>query len=206
MRTLTVLFLISFLAAPAGGQEPSQPPGFHEHDGFYLSLSAGPGYSSTKDEAEPLGTFTISGMAVAFDVRIGGTIADNLVLSGDIISWSIQDPKVEREGGGSGTFDGMFMHITYGAGLTYYFMPSNIFLSGGLGAGYFSFSRGGDSFRTDPGLSFHVKAGKEWWVSADWGLGVAASFGWGSVKNTVDSQTETLSGYSVNVQFNATFH
>ena len=208
MKTLTCGILSLFVVASSHAQEQSQEPGFHEHDGFFLSMSLGPGYSSTEDKSDQTSyAVTFSGLAVAVDIRIGGTIARDLVLSGDMMGRIVQDPKLDFSGGASGTLEkASFGQYYYGAGLTYYIMPSNIFLSGSVGVSYFSLERDSERYRTDPGFGFFVKAGKEWWVGADWALGVAATFGYSSVNNEANSVTETLSGYSVNIHFNATFH
>ena len=208
MKTHTAIFLALFVLSSAQAQDESQRPGFHEHDGFFLSFSLGPGYVNIEDKLDQVDyAATFSGLAAAVDIRIGGTIANNLILSGDIMGWNVRDPKIDLTAGGSATLeDDSFLLSMYGAGLTYYLEPSNIFFSGSVGIGSFLLKRDETSFRTDPGFSFFLKAGKEWWVGADWALGVAATFGWSSVKNSAEGISETLSGYSASVHFNVTFH
>lgn len=77
----------------------------------------------------------------------------------------------------------------FGPGLKYYLMPIDIFASGSLLVSRVSLQNGyaGDArvpliiSETSPwGVTGRVSAGKEWWISADWGLGIAAEFllGW----------------------------
>jgi hypothetical protein len=53
--------------------------GFHQHDGFYLSMSVGPLFGSVNDD---LGNYTMdmSGTGAQFDFKIGGAIKENLIL------------------------------------------------------------------------------------------------------------------------------
>ncbi len=209
MKSLIVVATMLVFVVSGFAQTESQEPGYQEHDGFFLSLSGGPSYSNTKDKLQGF-EITFSGVGFGLDVRIGGTVAENLILSGDITGWSITNPKTEVSGVGSATTEGSLFFSMYGAGLTYYFMPTNIFVSGSVGLGIYSVEKNGTTGRTDPGIGVYVKAGKEWWTSAQWGLGFAVTFGYSSVKNTgkilnVDV-TEELSGYSIGLQFNATLN
>lgn len=181
--------------------ETTQPSGFHEHDGFFLALSTGPVYANIKDQWRGT-TLTFDGVGASFDLRIGGSVAQNLILSGDLMGWSLDEPKVS----GYGSLDNVdLVQGTVGVGLTYYFMPENIFISGTVGLAGFSLDVRGTTTNSDNGLGLYVKSGKEWWVGANWGLGVAATFGWSSVKTATNSGDEKLSGYSVGLQFNATY-
>src|SRR5665811_847103 len=63
-----------------------------------------------------------------------------------------------------------------GPGIAYYFGPINLYLSGTLALSRF-WTYDGNGSRLDTskiGLSFELQVGKEWWVSRDWGLGIAA--------------------------------
>ena len=66
-----------------------------------------------------------------------------------------------------------------GGGITYYIMPSNIFLQGSLGIGNFNLIDNDKktSVSTDRGFSMQLKVGKEWWISKRWRLGVALTYG-----------------------------
>ncbi len=201
MRPRHVLLCALMVSVPAFAQETQPPAGFHEHDGFFLSLSMGPAYASVDNTAGST-TLTYSGFGASFDFRIGGAIGQNLILTGDLMGWSLFEPEVSGHGSMS---DSYFTQSTVGAGLTYYFMPVNVFVSGTVGFAGFSLDASGRRASTDSGVGVYVKAGKDWWVSADWALGIAASLGWSSVSNSTDAGSEKLSGYSVSLQFNATY-
>ena len=200
----------------AMGQENPPPAGYHEHDGFFLSMGLGPLTASYDDKVSgnaPFAgsTLTFSGWGALFDVRIGGSIGTNLILSGDLIGRSLVEPKLEINGGGSATLEDVtFTEALVGAGLTYYLMPENIFFSATLGLSNISldYYRSGTRVTgtTDTGFGVNVKVGKEWWVGDDWALGIAGSGSWMSLTNKPSGATEDFTGYSFSVQFSATYH
>ena len=62
----------------------------------------------------------------------------------------------------------------FGIGLTYYFMPVNLYLTGAVGFSYAQVEVDGvDRGSSDVGFGLNVDLGKEWWVSDNWGLGIA---------------------------------
>lgn len=207
MKTAGIFAGILFFVLPVRAQVAMEEPGFHEHDGFFLSLSLAPMNASVDDEFLSH-KYTFSGIGTLLDVRIGGTVAPNFVISGDLIGMVLSKPKVERDDGstGSGNFD--LTESTLGLGLTYYFMPVNFFVAGTVGMTRFGIaSVGGITTEyTKPGVSIHFKTGKEWWVGPNWGIGVAASVGFSSVSNTVGTITEKLTGLKVGLHFNATLN
>lgn len=208
-----IILLLMVFSAFAYSQE-TPPPGFHTHDGFYLSMSIGPGFGDIKWEAT---NFTFrnveySGTGGQFEFKIGGVISNNLILSFDVIARSILNPEMTEDGILIGTANDISItDVIIGAGLTYYFMPSNIFMSGTIGIGSFSIQNQsmGVSGSTKRGLGIEFKFGKEWWVSADWGLGIAA----GIASVSADDKTIPFSNYSGKlsttrffVLFNTTFN
>jgi len=97
-----------------------------------------------------------------------------------------------------------------GGGLTYYFMPNNIFISGSIGMGGFSLTdvaNSSNNVSTNNGFSMQLKAGKEWWVSRKWGLGVALTYGKTNVNNTPSSDIkEKINSNRFGIVFNATLN
>jgi hypothetical protein len=95
-----------------------------------------------------------------------------------------------------------------GVGLTYYFMPVNLYLAAAVGIGSAQLRGVGSDFvveaNTDPGLAINVMAGKEWWVSRRWGLGVAVQFMFASLPD--DSASENWNVYQIGVSLTATMN
>lgn len=180
--------------------------GYHEHDGFYLSMALG-GSSGTINAP----TSELSGGGGVFDFKIGGTISKNLILHATITSFSISGPTFKSNGVSEKISNSVSVgQAIVGAGLTYYIMPSNIFVSGSVGLGNFSIfesTNSSNSISTDNGTSLQLKVGKEWWVSKNWGLGVSGFYN----STNVDQKSTGLvagkwSGSQVGIAFNATFN
>ncbi|HEY6724717.1 MAG TPA: hypothetical protein VI197_11840, partial [Polyangiaceae bacterium] len=75
--------------APPGQYSPPLPPApeddpeWHNHDGFYFRLSLPIGYQATRfrfDESSGRESFSVSGPAVGFELRLGGTITEGLAI------------------------------------------------------------------------------------------------------------------------------
>lgn len=170
--------------------------------GFFLRLSAGGGTASTKlDDGEDEQKF--SGTAGDVNFAIGGIVAPNLAIHGTIFGWATTDPDVELNGY-KGTFDGDVTFSAIGAGVTYYFMPANVYVSGSLGFGRLTAETGNLEGRSDMGPVIDLTVGKEWWVGRNWGIGVAAGLGMHSVPEpNID---ENWSGTSFAIRFTATMN
>jgi hypothetical protein len=164
--------------------EEGQPaPGAHAHDGLFLRFSGGPGfgmYSGTGDvvttEGQVIADPSNEGSQLGGSISLGGTIGENLILHGDIwfsiVSTEKKDNRLYQE----------FGTAVVGVGITYYWMPVNIYVTGSLGmANSFLVLHEGtqenssDNLARDltTGVGAAVMVGKEWWVSDNWALGVA---------------------------------
>lgn len=201
LQSLLPIFLIlvgSSLSTPA-------QDGFHEHDGFYLSLSPGFGGGDFQ-ETHFIGNSTLemSGGTSNLDLKIGGTVVRNkLIVSGDFIGVRMLSPKTTVGSFDLGRDDGEGQQGLLGLGVTYYFMPVNLFLSGTLGVGGFTYVTSDTTYHTDRGPGFQFKVGKEWWVSKNWGLGVSMFF---LRQHVSESNDRELDGRFFGFLFNTTFN
>lgn len=205
MRTLSkaLLALAASLAA-AGAQAQVQSPTSHRHDGFYLRLDLGVGYLEQK---EPMtgGDLKISGAAGAFGVAVGGALQDNLILAGHLFGVSISDPSVSI--GGTSQASNLSSSTLVGVGpqLTYYFMPANVYVAGTLALTRLSTRNGGVDGNSEWGGGLQLAVGKEWWVSDDWGLGVAGQL-FGSSNKDQGTNAPTITTWGAAVAFSATYN
>jgi hypothetical protein len=175
------------------------------HDGgFFLRLSAGVGTASTSADDPDFGEWEISGVSGDVNFAIGGIVSPNLALHGTLWGWSTTDPDVELDGDDAGTLNGDLSVSAIGAGLTYYFMPSNLYLSGSLGLASMSIDTDLGDFGSDTGLAVDITLGKEWWVGRSWGLGIAGALGLHSVG--AEDIEENWSGASFGLRFSATMN
>lgn len=188
---------------PYGGYPPPYNPGSpgHIHDGFFLRLHLGGGFTDVRGNG-----LEISGGSVSVGVALGGALAENLILFGNLFLSVADSPDVKQAGitatsSGSATLSG------FGLGLTYYFMPVNIYISGALAAMIFEMddSDGNKLYASDTGLGFQAMIGKEWWVSSEWGLGVAAELSLASMKDK-DLSGVSWGGSAFSLVFSSTFN
>jgi len=159
--------------------------GYHQHDGFYMRVYAGLGYF-TASETYSGATDTYSGLGATYGAAFGGAIAPNLILYGEVLGTTVTDATASY-GGGAPDFSGLDLTLFgFGPGVAYYIEPVNLYLSGTLTFTEISFSDTNTAQpldNTNLGIGFSFMVGKEWWVSADWGVGVAAEFLVGTAKD-----------------------
>ena len=198
-------------------QNAPLPNGIETHDGFFLRLTPGFGYSQVSEslpddmlpeEFKGKDIFTFSGgFTVANTIQIGGAVSENLIIFGESGGVLVTNPSVkvfEEEVENPGDVQILLGGI--GPGVTYYFMPSNIYLSVTILASIVSVNiEGADTQKSNLGFGFNFMAGKEWWSGEQWGLGVSLYFRYGS-QTDQDVEDITISGYSFGALFSATFN
>lgn len=149
--------------------------GYHQHDGFYMRLYAGLGYF-TASETYTGATDTYSGVGATYGAAFGGTIAPNLILYGEFLGTTVTNATLSY-GGGQADYSGMDLTLFgFGPGVAYYIEPINLYLSGTLTFTEISFSDTNTTApldNTDLGIGLSFMVGKEWWVTPDWGIGIA---------------------------------
>lgn len=210
--------------APLGTPEPQIKKGEWDpwehvrqrrHDGFFLRLAIGLGGGALggSDHIEDGSEVGVGGLGLATDIAIGGAIVENLVLHADIYQVTLFNPTVYADDEDVGDADevgdaygvGQDVRVAgLGIGVTYYFMPVNLYLSGSIGLGQAVFEGDhGDSEGSDLGFGFNGMIGKEWWVGADWGIGLAGQLVIISAKDDVLGDINAL---AASVLFSATYN
>jgi len=195
-KTLTVALITSLFAIPYA--DAGQP---RTHDGVFLRLSGGVSFANTEIEDDNGDTFEFGDMGGHGNFALGGTIANNLMLHGTLWGWDISEADVEINGQEVDSNTDVSLGAV-GGGLTYYFEPSNIYISGSLGVGQLSF--GNDFDDSDTGLAFEALLGKEWWVGNSWGLGVAGDLNYHSFPE--NGVADNWNAVSFGILFSATLN
>lgn len=179
----------------------------HKHDGFYLRLTTGGGSTTSIEESE-LGELSFSGISGNTTLGIGYAVVENLIINLDIFASAVTDPTVEIDGEDYGEADAEVRITNIGIGATYYIMPTNIYLAGSIALASGSIKSGRVSIESDTGYGINVAIGKEWWVSDNWGIGVA-----GQLFHTVLPDEDLITGEvldfkttSIAILFSATFN
>jgi hypothetical protein len=180
-------------------------PGYRKHDGFFLRMQLGFGGAAiAADDFDEKYT----GGALGFRLAFGGALTPNFVLFGEIGSDMLPNPNYNLRGVEYQTQDLILQTTTVGPGVAYYFLPSNIFISGTLALLTIS-AQSGDSSQevelTNGGYGLALSVGKEWWVGADWGLGAAAQLFAGSAPSRVNSNVR-LTARSFMIALSATYN
>jgi hypothetical protein len=193
---IAVLLLGSTSASTARAQTPTPAathdaptpaPGFETHDGLYVRTHLGVGYARMSTTANG-SNVVVSGVGLAYGVAVGATIKPNLAVYGTMTGVVIGDPSVEV-GGLSFPSDGTAGTIGLGAGASYYLEPANVYVSGSLLANQLEVSdgKGKTIGKTKWGLGVEGLVGKEWWMSDNWGLGVAGQVLWATMKDQAEN-------------------
>ncbi|MCP3135837.1 outer membrane beta-barrel protein [Pyxidicoccus xibeiensis] len=192
----TVLLTASVAAA--------QDAGRHSHDGLYLRLQVGGGYTRAESTFEDL---AVKGAAGAVNAELGFAVLQNFIIYGKLFGASAQNPDLEF---GDVTIEGQDDDVSQnfgalGAGVTYYLMPANVYLSGALSFARLTITEDGDTIaETDPGVGLHLGVGKEWWVSDNWGLGVGGELALGRIRS--DDGEDDWNVLNVMLLLSATFN
>ncbi|MBZ0241759.1 MAG: hypothetical protein K8F24_00970 [Bacteroidales bacterium] len=207
---LLSLLMAFFLVSNAQMIDRGQVLDYRLHKGFYLSMSVGPNFPNISDEVVNFMNLEYTGTGAQFDLKIGGAVQENLLLHATLVSNSVVGPKITSSGMSQNSSNDLSIgEAMIGAGMTYYFMPANIFVSGSAGLGNFTLidNKNDINISTDRGFSFQLKAGKEWWVSRRWGLGLAVSYMKTMVTNKPGGGTEEkLNSNNFAIVFNATLN
>ncbi len=175
----------------------------HTHDGFYLQMDAGLGALSSKSSTffDPFFgdvDLAFSGTAGQFSLALGGALTPNFVLAGRFWGVTVTSPEVKLSGQKVNATDITQGLSGVGLDLTYYFMPVNIYLTATPSIGLLSLEQGGETYKTKNGFALRLAAGKEWWVSDNWGIGLNVQYAFASNKDEgTDAPTWTSNWFGV---------
>jgi hypothetical protein len=176
------------------------------HEGFMARIAFGIGGAWVDIDAEPT-EVDLSGLSGTFSIDLGGSLVPNLILHGRFASVAIADPSMEVRGDDLGRADDLTaVAFLGGPGLTYYFMPFNVYLSLAIGLSWLDLHYiGGDSGLTDAGLGVNLDVGKEWWLTRHWGLGIGLRFWFSHTHDEIDRIRYTDGFTSLSLLFSATY-
>src|SRR5262249_37669586 len=106
-----------------------------------------------------------------------GAVTENAVIHARIADFFEFSPHVTLNGHDEGDANASVGGVFVGPAFTYYFMPVNIYLTGAVGISWIRAVNGSSNeYTSNIGLGLNADIGKEWWISDDWGLGMAARF------------------------------
>ncbi len=206
-RSFSLIIALLFLLIGTGilfAQEKEEI-GFHQHDGFYLKFQLGAGYQNlTYQNWSGSDDMEFSGFGGSFAFQIGGVVAGNFILFAELNHFLMTDPDVKLGGASGSTSDTSVSVLGVGGGFSYYIMPSNIYFSASISASRATLEISGNSGNSEYGLGGQIAVGKEWWVSKNWGLGLALIGQFSSMKDKgVDNK---IYNYYTGLAFSASYN
>jgi hypothetical protein len=189
---------------PAAFAAPAGPI----HRGFYLRMHLGLGFTSLTGSGSSVPTTVLHGPGAGVGIALGGGVAPDLAIYGNLFASIANDPEVTTGGIDGGKSPGSVALRGFGCGVAYYLEPLNIYLSGALALMTMQREdgQGNVTDQSDTGFGLDAMVGKEWWVSPHWGLGAALqAVVAGKMKDQNDSRVG-WSGEGFNLLFSATFY
>jgi hypothetical protein len=202
---------------PYAGQVES-PPAEKVHHGLYLRLQVGPGYTNMSGGSKGLDA-KVSGAGLGLSAAIGGAVAPNLIVFAEGMTARALSPDVTLGGVDYSPAGGSISAgvVGFGAGLAYYLMPVNIYVSAAFLATWLNIIDDSDEnnhvtlWETSIGYGLDASIGKEWFISDSLGLGVALQLTIGTMKGkaidaAVGGERPTWGTTAFTLGFSASFN
>lgn len=147
-----------------------------EHTGFYIRGELGAGWLHASATV-PGASLGVGGFAGGFSITAGAAVVPNLVIAGDLYSFSAAAPKITVNGESATTRSDVRLGLAgIGPNVTYYLMPANVYLSATPSIARLSLDDGSGGGGSTPfGFGARLAVGKEWWVGKRFGLGVSGN-------------------------------
>jgi hypothetical protein len=193
---------------PPPGYYPAPPrPGRHTHDGLFVRPFLG-GARLAMSENDGGNSLKANGVGVSFGVAIGGAVAENVIIYGDLYFMTVDNPTVTLNGMTANLDQSMFLG-GLGPGIAYFIEPVNIYLSASIGASKLQLHDKATNdlvASTQWGYGVNAVAGKEWWVSDNWGLGAALQFHYGSMEDGPPGPSPRVHSNAFGLLISSTFN
>jgi hypothetical protein len=192
-------------AYPPPGYAPA--PQSPVHQGFFLQMHLGAGFTSFTASGGSSGTESYSGRGIGFHLAVGAGVTENVALFGSVLTSSIGNYDLTVAGTDMGKVNAGAGLDWVGLGAIYYFEPLNLYVSGAFGLANVNVQDPAFNTirRSNRGLAVEGMIGKEWWVSRHWGLGAALDLlGATKMQDKTDSAV-SWSADAFNILFSATY-
>ncbi len=189
------------------GQAGNHTSGVHKHDGFFLRFTPGIGHTNLTEEIDGTDILELSGLSYSSRLQIGGAVSENLIIYGEIGGIIFLSPSMKFLGEEIDDPD-VTVNITgFGAGVSYYIMPANVYFALSLLASGVSLENQGTTAETEIGFGFNLLCGYEWWVGDDWGLGIAGFLHYSSMHDQeFYDEIPTISNLGYGLIFSVTYN
>jgi hypothetical protein len=200
----------TLLTAPAARAQYGPHEGSRDgvHDGLFLRLQAGIGYLHADADFSG-GTSSAYGGAGVLGLAVGGAVAENVVLFGEIWGMSAVNPRLRFEGSTTTLQDSSLNYGGVGLGIGTFVMPAHVYLAVSVDLTRLGISNndGSNSYsNSDVGLAVTATLGKQFWLSRYAGLGLSVTaIGGGNRDNNTDSNSATYRTFTAYGALSLTF-
>jgi hypothetical protein len=190
-------------SAPIGGlPAPARRAPIAHHYGFFFRPDLGIGYLHA-GASQSGNDVSLYGAGASLGIAVGGAVDRHNIIAFHIWGLSATNPT----GSASGTtqsIDGSVTLVVMGPEYTYY-SDNNLYFSLSPGLSQLSFETKGVTSNSSDGFGFRLALGKEWWVSDNWGLGLAGQFSFSANPDT-GTNPPTWITWGLSVAFSATYN
>lgn len=200
-------------SASSASPAPLHRAGHRQHDGFYVRMLVGGGVGGSKyrDGLTIDGGKTRTlGAASTTEVAVGWAVLENFIVHATFNLGSVQEGVKKVGKRGYHDADATTIVGLAGAGLTYYLMPANVYVTGSVGLGGLGEvdDEGDDHHESKLGLATSFAIGKEWWIGrgGNWGLGVALTGAYYQGSLELEGAKSTFRGFTSGAALSATFN
>jgi hypothetical protein len=198
---------VTVVAAPRANPTTAAPGDLlgtaHRHVGAFFRPDLGAGYIAMSASQNGVDA-QISGVAGTFGIAVGGAVSENTILAFHLWDAVATNPTLSLGGVSTNNANATVTLIAFGPELSIY-SANNLYFSVTPSLTRAAFAAGGTSSDTNWGYGLRAAVGKEWWVSENWGLGVA-----GHLSLTVNDDSgpngPTWTGWGATVAFSATYN
>lgn len=144
----------------------------------------------------------INGYGIILNLQLGHRFfKKNHVLTGDLNLSKIKTSKVTGDIGFFTPDVSLTMYeFNYGVTYTYYFLPSNFYISGNAALSIIGIVRGNEQEVSNYGYSGAIETGKTWWnYNRTYGFGVSASYRFTQTKTGYKDSEEILRSQPISI-------
>jgi hypothetical protein len=130
-----------------------------------------------------------------------------VIIYGELGGIIFLSPEMKIAGQSAGSPDVTLNISGFGAGMSYYIMPENIYFAISLLVSGATLENGGITYESENGFGFNLMAGKEWWVGEQWGLGIAGFLHYSSMNDQeFYGETPSISNIGYGLIFSITYN
>jgi len=192
--------------AQATAGSSAQPEARH-HRGFYLRTHLGGGYrraSTTVNQQD----YRVSGGGVGFGTAVGGAVATDLIVYGEVLCDVASSPTIATPSGSTQVDGSTQTFFAMGPGISYYIMPANVHV--GVSALLTKLSLDVNATTTATtawGFGGAARIGKDFWLGQKLGLGVMGQFTMATMKDSqpVDGKTPNWTSTAATLALEMTY-